>query len=353
MNMTKPITYKDAGVDIDAAGDLEEGYTALIRKTFRPGSIDNPGGYGGLFRLGEAKKRLRDPVLVSGTDGVGTKLKIAFALDKHDTIGIDLVAMSANDVLVQGAEPLFFLDYIGTGGVDKRVLLEIVKGVAEGCRQAGCALLGGETAELPGFYQKGEYDLAGFCTGVVERGKILDGSGVKEGDALIGLASNGLHSNGYSLARKVLIESAGLLLDKPVSELGKTLGEELLVPTRIYAKSILSALSLFNKRTKAIHALAHITGGGLVENLPRVIPANLEAVIDPKTWTEPAIFGLIRKSGPVEEDEMRRVFNLGIGMVMAVSERAARKILAHMESVGETASIIGRMEKGKGVVRFI
>jgi len=353
--MKKPMTYKDSGVDVDAAGDLEEDYTSLIRKTFRLGAIDNPGGYGGLFCLAEVmkKKRMRDPVLVSGTDGVGTKLKIAFALDKHDTVGIDLVAMSANDVLVQGAEPLFFLDYIGTGSVNKRVLLDIVKGVAEGCRQAGCALLGGETAELPGFYKKGEYDLAGFCTGIAERRKLLTGSDVKEGDAIIALGSNGLHSNGFSLARKVLLESAKLPIDKHISVLGKTLGEELLTPTRIYVKPVLSALSLFNKRTKTIRALAHITGGGLVENIPRVIPMDLDAVINSKSWQQPAIFDLIRRLGPVEEEEMRRVFNIGIGMVMIVSAKSAGKVLSHMQSEGESAWIIGQIEKGQGVVRFV
>ncbi len=352
----KSLSYKDSGVDIDAANQLEDGYFKIIKSTMNPGVIRNDGGYGGLFRLqgapGLFARRWRDPVLVSGTDGVGTKLKIAFMMDKHDTVGIDLVAMSVNDILVQGAEPMFFLDYIGIAKADKQVLLDIVKGVADGCRQAGCALLGGETAELPGFYAKGEYDLAGFAVGVVERRRLIDGSQVEPGDVIIGLPSSGLHSNGYSLARKALLEKAGLKLSERVPELGCTLGEELLRPTRIYVKPILAAFTAY-KVKRPIRALAHITGGGIVENVPRVLPADCDAVFNLDAWTPPPVFKLIREAGNVAEDEMFRVFNMGLGMVMITTPAAVETVLAKLKRAGCKASVVGRVAEGTGTVQLV
>ncbi|MDR2391682.1 MAG: phosphoribosylformylglycinamidine cyclo-ligase [Planctomycetota bacterium] len=355
MRGKKKLNYRNSGVDIDAAGRLEDGYFRLIRPTLTPGAIRNDGGYGGLLRLQGAPSllggRWRDPILVSGTDGVGTKLKIAFALKKHDTVGIDLVAMSVNDILVQGAEPLFFLDYVGIGKADARTLLEIVKGVAAGCRQAGCALLGGETAELPNFYAKGEYDLAGFAVGSVERKHLIDGSKVEAGDVIIGLPSSGLHSNGYSLARKALLEKAGMKLGRKIAALGCTLGEELLRPTRIYVKPILSLLAAFRAR-KSVHALAHITGGGIVENVPRVIPGDLDAVFDPGSWPEPPIFELVRLAGNVDREEMYRVFNMGLGMIAILKASAAEAALRHVARVRTPGFVVGRIARGRGVVRF-
>ena len=355
MRRKKGLDYRNSGVDIDRAGRLEGGYFKLIRPTLTPGAIRNDGGYGGLLRLQAAPSllggRWRDPVLVSGTDGVGTKLKIAFALKKHDTVGIDLVAMSVNDILVQGAEPLFFLDYIGIGKAGERTLLEIVKGVAAGCRQAGCALLGGETAELPGFYAGGEYDLAGFAVGAVERKRLIDGSKVEAGDVIIGLPSSGLHSNGYSLARKALLERAGMKLGGKAATLGCTLGEELLRPTRIYVKPILSLLAAFGTR-KPVHALAHITGGGIVENVPRVVPGDLDAVFDPGSWPEPPVFELIRKAGNVDRDEMYRVFNMGLGMIAILKASAAAAALGHLARARSPGFVVGRVVKGRGKVRF-
>ncbi|MDR1612932.1 MAG: phosphoribosylformylglycinamidine cyclo-ligase [Planctomycetota bacterium] len=341
---------------MDVANALEDGYMRLVKSTFNPGVIRNDGGFGGLFRLqgapGLFARRWRDPVLVSGADGVGTKLKIAFMLDKHDTVGIDLVAMSVNDILVQGAEPMFFLDYIGAGKADRRVLLEVVKGVADGCRQAGCALLGGETAELPGFYADGEYDLAGFAVGVVERKRLIDGSGVEPGDVVIGLPSSGLHSNGYSLARKALLEAGGLKLSEKIAELGgKTLGEELLRPTRIYVKPVLSAFMAY-KVKRPIRALAHITGGGLVENVPRVLPKKCAAELDPGSWEAPPIFKLIRESGNVEENEMFRVFNMGIGMVLVTTPPSVETVLARLGRAGCRGRVIGKIIPGKREVKF-
>lgn len=351
----KSLSYKDAGVDIDVANELEDGYLKHLRSTLTTGVIQNEGGYGGLFRLqgapGLFARRWRDPVLVSGTDGVGTKLKIAFMMDRHDTVGIDLVAMSVNDILVQGAEPMFFLDYIGIGKADKRVLLEIVKGVSEGCRQAGCALLGGETAELPGFYAAGEYDLAGFAVGVVERKRLIDGSQVVPGDIILGLPSSGLHSNGYSLARRALLEEAGLALNEKRKDLGCTLGEELLRPTRIYVKPVLAAFGAYRVK-RPIHALAHITGGGLVENVPRVLPKNCDARFDLGSWKVPPIFQLIQECGNVAEDEMYRVFNMGVGMVMVVSPPSVDTVLLNLKKAGCKARPVGEIVEGTGVVKF-
>jgi phosphoribosylformylglycinamidine cyclo-ligase len=352
----KSLSYKDAGVDIDVANQLVGGYTKILKSTFTPGVIRNDGGFGGLFRLqgapGLFAKKWRDPVLVSGTDGVGTKLKIAFAMNKHDTVGIDLVAMSVNDILVQGAEPMFFLDYVGIAKADRKVLLEIVKGVADGCKQAGCALLGGETAELPGLYAKGEYDLAGFAVGVVERKNVIDGSQVEPGDIILGLPSSGLHSNGYSLARKALLEKAGLKLGAKAPGLGCTLGEELLKPTRIYVKPVLAAFGAYAVK-RPIRALAHITGGGLVENVPRVIPGDCDAVFNIDSWEAPPIFRLIQKAGNIADDEMYRVFNMGLGMVMVVTPPSVETVLSKLKRSGCKASVVGRIADGSGKVRLV
>ncbi len=273
-------------------------------------------------------------------------------MDKHDTVGIDLVAMSVNDILVQGAEPMFFLDYVGIGKADKKMLLDIVKGVADGCKQSGCALLGGETAELPGFYQKGEYDLAGFAVGVVERKRLIDGSQVEPGDVIIGLPSSGLHSNGYSLARKALLEAAGYKLKDKIPELGKTLGEELLTPTRIYVKPVLAAFMAY-KVKRPIRALAHITGGGLIENVPRVLPNGCDAEFNLGSWQVPPIFKLIQDAGNVKDAEMFRVFNMGIGMIMVTTPPSVETVLAKLKKAGCKASVVGRIVKGSGQVNLI
>ncbi len=351
----KGLTYKDAGVDIDAGNNLVPAYLKHMRSTFNPQVLQNDGGFAGLFQLqgspGLANKK-SDPLLVSATDGVGTKLKIAFAMDKHDTVGIDLVAMSINDILVQGAAPLFFLDYVATGHVESHVMEQVVAGIAEGCKQAGCALLGGETAELPGFYKKGEYDLAGFGVGVVERNKVIDGKSVKPNDIILGLPSVGIHSNGYSLARKALLEVGKLSLKTKIKELGCTLGEELLRPTKIYAKPLVSVLNSY-KTKKPIKALAHITGGGLIENIPRILPKNCNAEINLESFEVPAIFKLIAKKGKIASKELFRVFNMGIGMVMIVNKSNATSIINKMEKQGQQCLIIGKVVKGKKSVNLI
>ncbi|MHC4871236.1 MAG: phosphoribosylformylglycinamidine cyclo-ligase [Planctomycetota bacterium] len=352
----KGLTYKDAGVDIDAGNELVSTYMHSMRSTFGPQVLQNDGGFAGLFRLrgtqGLFERKISDPLLVSATDGVGTKLKIAFAMDKHDTVGIDLVAMSINDILVQGADPLFFLDYVATGKVEKKVLAEIVTGISEGCKQAGCALLGGETAELPGFYQEGEYDLAGFGVGVVERRKVIDGQSVEAGDVILGLPSSGIHSNGYSLARKALLEAGKMSLETEVEELGCTLGEELLRPTKIYAQPIVSILRSY-KVKKPVKALAHITGGGLIENIPRVLPANCNAEISLSSFKTPEIFKLVAKCGNVAEKELYRVFNMGIGMVMVVSEVSAASIIEKMHKQNQECIRIGTIVNGGKKVRLL
>ncbi|MEZ4485292.1 MAG: phosphoribosylformylglycinamidine cyclo-ligase [Syntrophotaleaceae bacterium] len=280
------------------------------------------------------------PTLVTSTDGVGTKLKLAFMADKHDTVGIDLVAMCVNDIVVQGAEPLFFLDYMATGKLTPEKGVEVVKGISDGCIEAGCALIGGETAEMPGFYGEGEYDLAGFTVGIVDNCKIIDGSTITVGDRLIGLASSGLHSNGYSLVRKILFEKMGLTLDSQLDELDKPLGEELLTPTRIYVKTILNLLRDFQ-----IKGMAHITGGGLVENVPRVLPKNCQAIIDKDSWPKPAIFEILRRGGDIDELEMYRTLNYGIGMVLIVPEREVDDIMVRLTGLKEQAYVIGRVAK--------
>jgi phosphoribosylformylglycinamidine cyclo-ligase len=324
--MSKGLSYRDAGVDIDAGDALVDAIKPFAKRTMRPEVLAGIGGFGALCEL---PKKYKQPVLVAGTDGVGTKLKLAFQLHKHDTVGIDLVAMSVNDVLVQGAEPLFFLDYFACGKLDNKVATSVVKGIAEGCEMAGCALVGGETAEMPGMYPEGEYDLAGFCVGVVEKDRILDGRSIVPGDVLLGLASSGPHSNGYSLVRKIIGEE----------HLASDLADSLMEPTRIYVKPILKLLAGF-----PVKGLAHITGGGLVGNVPRILPKGTKAVIAKKTWPRPHIFSWLQQTGNVAEEEMFRVFNCGIGMVVCVpaDEVATAKLLLKRE--GELAYEIGRVE---------
>ena len=348
MGETK-ITYKDAGVDIDAGNTFVKMIKPLVKATSRPEVLADIGGFGGLFSLNTGK--YKHPVLVSGTDGVGTKLKVAFMADKHDTIGIDLVAMCVNDIIVQGAEPLFFLDYLATAKLDPEKATSIIKGVSDGCIQAGCALIGGETAEMPGFYTGEEYDMAGFAVGVVEREKIIDGSSITVGNHLIGLSASGLHSNGFSLARKVIIEHMGLGINDEIPGLGKTVAEELLTPTRIYVRSVMNLLRDFN-----ISGLAHITGGGLLENIPRVLPNGCKAVVRKSSWEIPEIFQIIQKGGNIDETEMFRTFNCGIGMVLIVPEREADDIMIRLSGLNETAFHIGEVvkcEPGKECVELV
>lgn len=331
------ITYKDAGVDIEAGNSFVNMIKPFVKSTSRPEVMADIGGFGGLFSLNAAK--YRNPVLVSGTDGVGTKLKIAFMADQHETVGIDLVAMCVNDIVVQGAEPLFFLDYLATGRLLPEKAAAIVKGIAEGCRQAGCALIGGETAEMPGFYADGEYDLAGFAVGVVERDHIIDGSSISVGNRLIGIASSGLHSNGYSLARKLIFERMGLSIGSELSGTGHTVAEELLLPTRIYVRSILNLIKDFS-----INGIAHITGGGLLENIPRVLPPGCKATISLNRWERPVLFDVLREAGNVERNEMYRTFNMGIGMVLAVTAAEAEDVLDRLHGLEEKAWIIGEID---------
>ncbi|MEW8311635.1 MAG: phosphoribosylformylglycinamidine cyclo-ligase [Candidatus Thiodiazotropha taylori] len=328
------LSYRDAGVDIDAGNELVERIKPIVKQTFRPGVLSGLGGFGALFEL--PLEKYREPVLVSGTDGVGTKLKLALELDKHDTIGIDLVAMCVNDIVVAGAEPLFFLDYYATGKLEIEVATDVVKGIARGCELAGAALTGGETAEMPGIYDSGDYDLAGFCVGIAEKSQLIVPDRVKAGDVLIGLASSGPHSNGYSLIRKIL-EVSEASLDQPLA--GTTLGEALLEPTRIYVKSLLALMQKVE-----IHALAHITGGGLPENLPRVLPADCCAVIDSGSWTLPPVFEWLRQQGNLASEEMLRTFNSGVGMVVCVSAEDAETTLALLNEQGENAWKLGSIE---------
>jgi phosphoribosylformylglycinamidine cyclo-ligase len=337
------ITYKDAGVDIDAGDLFVQNIKPYVKSTFRPEVMTHIGGFGGLFAL----KKYKDPVLVSGTDGVGTKLKIAFLTNRNDTVGIDLVAMCVNDIAVSGAEPLFFLDYFATGKLKPEDHADIVKGIAVGCKQAGCALIGGETAEMPSFYAENEYDLAGFAVGVVEKKKIIDGSKIKPGDALIGLASSGLHSNGYSLVRKALLEKAGYGVDDVLSEFGRPLGDVLLTPTRIYVKTVLALAKEFDVR-----GMAHITGGGITENTPRMLPKGACALIRKGTWEIPPIFGMVKRKAAVDEDEMYRDFNMGIGMILAVPAKQAAAVLKKAKKLGENAYLIGEIVKGRQVVKY-
>ncbi|RDU34678.1 phosphoribosylformylglycinamidine cyclo-ligase [Neobacillus piezotolerans] len=334
--------YKEAGVNIEAGYEAVEKMKRHVRKTARPGVMGGLGGFGAMFDL--SALNLKEPVLISGTDGVGTKLMLAFMTGRHDTIGIDAVAMCVNDIVVQGAEPLYFLDYIGCGKADPDRIEAIVKGVADGCEQAGCALIGGETAEMPGMYEPNEYDLAGFAVGACEKQAVIDGSGIRKGDALVGIASSGLHSNGFTLARKVFFEKAGLEVTDYIEEFGCTLGEELLKPTKIYVKPILSALKQF-----PIKGMSHITGGGFHENIPRMLPEGLGAVIARGTWEIPPVFSKLEQLGKVGQEEMYHVFNMGIGMVVAINEELAPALVTHLEACGERASVIGHVADGKGI----
>lgn len=329
-------TYKSAGVDVAEGERFVRLIKPLVEATYGKRKISPLGGFAGAFPLDV--RAYREPLLVSATDGVGTKLRIAFAARKFDTIGIDLVAMSVNDVVACGAEPLFFLDYLATSGLDSSQALDVVKGVSRGCVEAGCALVGGETAEMPGFYARGEFDLAGFCVGIVERELYVDGSAVARGDAVVGLASSGLHSNGYSLARKALFDIGGYGMDSRPGDLGKTLGEELLRPTLIYVKTALGLCRNFT-----VKALAHITGGGITGNVSRVVPDGLFASIDGSSWPRPKIFDLIQKTGDIGSAEMYRTFNCGIGMVAVVSREQATEAVAFAEGRGETARVIGEI----------
>jgi phosphoribosylformylglycinamidine cyclo-ligase len=343
-NEQNPLSYRDAGVDIDAGNELVQKIKDSVNSTQRPGVLGNLGGFGGLFEL--PLERYRHPVLVSGTDGVGTKLKLAIQLHKHDTIGIDLVAMCVNDILVMGAEPLFFLDYYATSSLDTDIAADVIAGIAEGCRQSGAALIGGETAEMPGIYQPGDYDLAGFCVGIVEKDRIIDGSKVKPNDVLIALASSGPHSNGYSLIRKIIEISAS---DLSQDCGGVSLADALLVPTTIYVSALESLI-----KSSDIHALAHITGGGLLENLPRVLPSNTCAVIDTNSWTMPAVFDWLQQTGNIDVMEMYRTFNCGVGMVVVASKDDAGFIVRTLNDAGVQAWQLGQIEaaNGEAKVRF-
>jgi phosphoribosylformylglycinamidine cyclo-ligase len=326
------LSYRDAGVDIDAGEALVSAIKPIARATKRPGVLDELGGFGALF---EIPKNYKEPILVSGTDGVGTKLKLAIELGIHDTIGIDLVAMCANDLIVQGAEPLFFLDYFATGKLDTATATAIMTGIGQGCQQAGAALIGGETAEMPGLYQEQDYDLAGFCVGVVEKSKIINGRLSQAGDVLIGLASSGVHSNGFSLVRKI-IETCNVSLALPFE--GTTLGAALLTPTRIYVKPVLAVLQQF-----PVHAICHVTGGGLPGNLPRVLADGLRAELDSNRWNAAPVFDWLQTQGNVEQKEMYRTFNCGIGLVLVVAADIADDVLQQLEQLGEQASIIGQL----------
>jgi len=328
-----PLTYRDAGVDIDAGDRLVENIKPFAKKTLRKGVLAGIGGFGALFEI--ARSRYREPVLVAGTDGVGTKLKLAFELNRHASIGIDLVAMSVNDILTLGAEPLFFLDYYACGRLDVATATEVVKGIAAGCREAGCALIGGETAEMPGMYTPGEYDLAGFAVGIVEKRRIIDGSRILEGDIVLGLASSGAHSNGYSLIRKIVAVKG---VDLSAQFNGRALSEVMLEPTRIYVKSVLKLI-----KGVAVKGLAHITGGGIVENVPRMLPARLAARIERSAWRLPPLFQWLKDEGGIDDAELYRVFNCGIGMAVVVAPAHAARALRTLKAAGETAWRIGRI----------
>ena len=335
---TGSLSYRDAGVDIDAGDRLVQNIKPFARRTMRPEVIGGIGGFGALFDI---SGNYRSPVLVSGTDGVGTKLKLAFQYDKHDSIGIDLVAMSVNDILVQGAEPLFFLDYFACGKLDIGTATRVIRGIAEGCERAGCALIGGETAEMPGMYPQGEYDLAGFAVGVVEKDRIVDGSMIMEGDVVLGLASSGPHSNGYSLIRKIVEKNR---VDLSSDFNGKTLIDEVMAPTRIYVKPVLGLM-----KHLTVKGIAHITGGGLVENIPRVLPQGMVAVLQSAKWNLPEVFSWLQYQGNVTSEEMYRVFNCGIGMVLIVAPEVTDAAMEILHSAGESAWIIGDIRRGTAI----
>ncbi|MDR3088274.1 MAG: phosphoribosylformylglycinamidine cyclo-ligase [Desulfobulbaceae bacterium] len=333
--------YSQAGVDIDRGNDFVRRIKHIVATTHKTGVLTGIGGFSSLVAID--KNKYDRPVLVNSTDGVGTKVLIAQLMNKHDTIGIDLVAMCVNDIVVGGATPLTFLDYLATGKLDVEVGVNIVEGIAEGCRQAGCSLVGGETAEMPGLYREGEYDLAGFVTGIVERDAIIDGSDIKSGNVIIGLASSGLHSNGYSLARKILFDELGLSVRSQVAELGCALGEELLKPTRIYVKAVLGVLKNFK-----VNGMVHNTGGGFIDNLPRVLPERLKAVVNTHAWTQPAIFPFLAEKGRVSRQEMFRAFNMGIGLMAIVESTAAEDICRHFLALGEQPAVIGEISLRQG-----
>jgi len=325
------LTYKDSGVDITKGNQLIEKIKPIAKSTLRPGVLGGLGGFGAMFEI--PLEKYKNPVLISGTDGVGTKLKVAEMLDKHDTIGIDLVAMCVNDLIVQGAEPLFFLDYYATGSLNPEIATSVIEGIGEGCRQSGCSLIGGETAEMPGMYNGEEYDLAGFCVGIVDKNQVIDGSKVNEGDHIVALGSSGPHSNGYSLIRKVLEKST------PSAEQLNSLIE----PTRIYVKSVLSLAN-----TLPVHAISHITGGGLLENIPRVLPDHLSAKLNSNSWSQPEIFKWLQKEGNIDSHEMYRVLNCGVGMVVIISKESSSQAIEHLSACGENAWLIGEVVHSKG-----
>ena len=333
------MTYRDAGVDIDAGNESVSLIKDAVRATYRSEVMGDLGGFGGLFALNT--KDYKEPVLVSGTDGVGTKLRLAFLLNKHDTIGQDAVAMCVNDILVQGAEPLFFLDYLAVGKLEPMQVAEVVTGVARACKESGCALIGGETAEMAGFYPIGEYDIAGFSVGVAERSKLITPARVKAGDVLLGLPSSGVHSNGYSLVRKIVFERKGFKGDEYIEELGQTIGEELLTPTRLYPRTCLPLIRAFD-----IHGMVHITGGGFYENIPRALPEHMGAEVNGAAWTIPPVFRLLQEWGNVDWTEMYRTFNMGIGMVLIVSSDEADRITAQLNAQNETVYHIGHVTEG-------
>ncbi len=338
MKKKQTITYKKAGVDIDEGDRFVDLIGPMVKKTYRPEVLSGIGLFGALVKVDT--KKYKKPVLVSGTDGVGTKLKIAFMTDKHDTVGIDLVAMCVNDILTSGAEPLFFLDYFATGKLKPEKAADVIKGITSGCIQSGCALVGGETAEMPGFYDKGEYDLSGFAVGVVDQGMIINGSKIKHGDAVIGLASSGIHSNGYSLVRKIFFDHSKMSVKKVIPDCGRTLGEELLSPTRIYVKAYHAV-----KDKVTVKGMAHITGGGLPGNLPRVFPKGYGAVVQESSWPVLPVFSVMKRLGNVPDEDMKRTFNMGIGFAMVVDKGEADKAIALLKKAGYEAYQIGSMKK--------
>jgi phosphoribosylformylglycinamidine cyclo-ligase len=331
-------SYTRAGVDIDAGNRFVDLIKPIVNKSFKPGVITDIGGFAGLFSL--KSQDVKNPVLVASTDGVGTKLKIAFMMDKHDTIGIDLVAMCVNDIIVQGANPLFMLDYIATGKLEVEKAVDIVKGIVEGCKDANCSLIGGETAEMPGLYAPGEYDLAGFVVGLVDNDQLIDGTGISVGNQLIGISSTGIHSNGYSLVRDIFFEKLKMPINDYVEEFGRTLGEELLQPTRIYCKTIASL-----RKISDIYGMSHITGGGIIDNLPRIIPKQCKAVINTSSWTPQPVFQYMKKAGNLSDIEMMRTFNNGIGLIIVVNEKQCDEAISHLDSIGEKAFHIGSVER--------
>jgi phosphoribosylformylglycinamidine cyclo-ligase len=341
--------YKDAGVDIEKGDAFVQAIKPMVESTFRPEVLTKIGGFAGCVSLN--LERYKKPILVSSTDGVGTKLKIAFAMNRHDTVGIDLVGMCVNDIVVSGARPLFLLDYFATSQLDPEKSMKVVSGIVKGCIEAECSLIGGETAEMPGFYKKGEYDLAGFAVGIVEDSQVIDGSGVTVGDKLIGIASSGLHSNGYSLVRRLLLDQLKMDLEERVEEIGEVLGEELLRPTRIYVKAALNLTRDFN-----IVGIAHITGGGITGNLPRIIPKGCKAVVQKGTWEIPRIFSFLKEKGNISEEEMLRTFNNGVGMILIARSKEVDDILARLRSLGEKAFLIGevgRTDREQEKIEFV